>query len=562
MKKHFVILLAIITSITSCKKEYLNVNDVNAFVTPGQLYTNYNYVQQAVWNIYSYLPDGFAGLDYEAVTDNATATNVTDVSKVFNNGSWNQFNNPDNSWTRDFNGIRQANLYLKNKDSVDITYIKYRITTSDSSSWYNAQNNVKFMQGEALFLKAFFYFDLLKRYGGVPIMNDALDYNNPASWTNIPRNSVDECVHYIVLLCDSAATIIPSNLAPYSWYQLGRVTYGAIKALKARTLLYAASPLFKSAGATSTWADAASALHDVIALNAYSLDANYSNLFGANNASSKELIFSRRYGNINLVEKDNFPIVFQNSDGNSITPTQNFVDSFEVLVKNGSGNIIGSRPFDWTNPADAANPYLNRDPRLAATVVYNGSTFSSTVIETFTGGNSGLPKSNATKTGYYLSKWVNQTVDLVANSSTAHTWTYFRYGEILLDYAEAMYNAYGATADPLGYGMTALDAVGKVRQRVNMPALTAAQLDQQSLEHERNVELGFEDQRLWDVRRWNEGPKSFNAPVYRVDIEPSGTSYNYTVKALENRKFDSKMAWYPIPQDEIIKTGWKQNPGW
>ena len=562
MKKHFVILLAIVASITSCKKEYLNVNDVNAIVTPDQLYTNYNYVQQAVWNIYSYLPDGFAHLDYEAITDNAAATNVTDVSKVFNNGTWNQYNNPDDSWTRDFNGIRQANLYLKNKDKVDITYIKYRITTSDSSSWYNAQNNVKFMQGEALFLKAFFYFDLVKRYAGVPIINDTLDYNNSATWKNIPRSSVDECVHYIALLCDSAAAIIPSNLAPYSWYQLGRVTYGSIKALKARTLLYAASPLFKSAGATSTWADAASALHDVIALNAYSLDANYSNLFGANNASSKELIFSRRYGNTNSVEKDNFPIIFQNSDGNSITPTQNFVDAFEVLVKDGSGNITGSRPFDWTNSTDAANPYLNRDPRLAAAVVYNGSTFSSTIIETFTGGNSGLPKSNATKTGYYLSKWVNQTVDLVANSSTAHTWTYFRYGEILLDYAEAMYNAYGATADPLGYGMTALDAVNKVRQRVNMPALTAAQLDQQSLEHERNVELGFEDQRLWDVRRWNEGPQYFNTPVYRVDIEQSGTSYNYTVKALENRKFDSKMGWYPIPQDEITKTGWKQNPGW
>ncbi|HVV04976.1 MAG TPA: RagB/SusD family nutrient uptake outer membrane protein, partial [Puia sp.] len=356
---------------------------MNAFVTPDQLYTNYNYAQQAVWNIYSYLPDGFAQLDYEAITDNAAATNVSDVSKVFNNGTWNQYNNPDNSWTRDFNGIRQANLYLKNKGIVDIKYIRDRITTDDSSSWFNAQNNVKFMAGEAQFLKAFFYFDLVKRYGGVPIMNTPLDYDNPATWKNIPRNSVDECVRYIVSLCDSAALIIPVNLAPYSWYQLGRVTYGAIKALKARTLLYAASPLFRNAGATATWADAASALHDVIALNAYSLDASYSNLFGANNASSKELIFYRRYGNTNTVEKDNFPIVFQNSDGNSITPTQNFVDGFEVLEKDGGGNITGSRPFDWSNAADAANPYVNRDPRLAATVVYNGATFSSTVIETF-----------------------------------------------------------------------------------------------------------------------------------------------------------------------------------
>ena len=560
MKKYFIILAAFITLITSCKKNYLNVNDVNAFVTPDQLYSNYNYAQQAVWNIYSYLPD--ANLSYEAITDNASATNVTDISKVFNNGTWNQYNNPDNSWARDFEGIRQANLYLKNKDSVNITYIRDKIVTSDSSTWYNAQNNVKFMQGEALFLKAFFYFDLVKRYGGVPVMNQPLDYNNPATWKNIPRNSVDECIHYITLLCDSAAGIIPANLAPYSWYALGRVTYGAIKALKARTLLYAASPLFKAAGTTATWADAASALHDVIALNAYSLDSKYSNLFGSSNSSSKELIFYRRYGNINTTEKDNFPIVFQNSDGNSTTPSQNFVDGFEVLVKDGSGNITGSRPFDWTNPTDAASPYSNRDPRMATTVVYNGSTFASTVIQTYTGGNSGLPKSNATRTGYYLSKWVNQSVDLVANTTTAHTWSYFRYGEILLDYAEAMFNAYGATADPQGYGMTALAAINSVRQRVKMPVLTAAQLGQGSLEHERNVELGFEDQRLWDVRRWNEGPQYFNAPVYRIDIELNGSAYTYTVNKLEDRKFDPKMAWYPIPQDEITKTGWKQNPGW
>ena len=562
MKINFIIIIAGIVALSSCKKDYLNVNDVNAFVTPDQLYSNYNYAQQAVWNVYSYLPDGLGNLNYEAVTDNATATNVSDASKVFNNGTWNQYNNPDGSYSGDFNGIMQANLYLKNQNTIDITYIRDRITTSDSSSWYNAQNNVKFMKGEVLFLKAFFYFDLVKRYGGVPILNAPLDYNNPSSWKNIPRNSVDEVLHYIVSLCDSASNIIPANLAPYSWYDLGRVTYGAIKALKARTIFYGASPLFKNAGATYSWVDAASAIQDVIKLNAYSLDASYTNLFGSNNSSSKELIFYRRYGNTNNIETANFPIVFQNISGNSVTPSQNLVDAFEVLIKDGNGNITGSRPFDWTNTTDAQNPYANRDPRLAATVVYNGATFSSTVIETFTGGNSGLPKLNATKTGYYLSKWVNQTVNLVSGTSTAHTWSYFRYGQVLLDYAEAMFNAYGATADPNGYGMTALAAINQVRQRVKMPALTAGQLNQQSLEHERNVELSFEDQRLWDVRRWNEGTQYFNAPVNRIDIEKAGSAFTYTVTKLEDRKFDQKMAWYPIPQDEITKTGWQQNIGW
>ncbi|WP_276504894.1 RagB/SusD family nutrient uptake outer membrane protein [Terrimonas pollutisoli] len=564
MKKIVVIILlfAILFIDVSCKKDFLEVHEVKTYVSPDDLYSNYNYVQQAVWNIYSYLPDGFSLLDYEAVTENAEATDITWASHTFNNGIWNQYNNPDGSWWRDFNGIRQANLYLANKDKANIDYIKGQIISADSSALYNARNNIKFMQGEALFLKAFFYFDLVKRYGGVPIMHQPLNYDDPATWKNISRNTVDECIKYIVSLCDSAANIIPSNLAPYSWYSQGRVTFGAIKALKGKALLYAASPLFKDAGATATWADAASALHDVIASNAYSLDANYSNLFGANNASSNELIFYRRYGNINNIERDNFPIVFQNSNGNSIAPTQNFVDEFEVLEKDNNGNITGARPFDWSNPDDAANPYTNRDPRMAVTVVYNGATFSSKTIETFTGGNSGLPTLNATKTGYYLSKWVNQSVDLVAGTSSAHTWSYFRYGAILLDYAEAMYNAYGATADPQGYGMTALDAINLVRQRVNMPSLNAAQLNQQSIEHERNVELGFEDQRLWDVRRWKKGTTYFNKPVNRIEIIKNGTTYSYTVTNLENRVFENKMTWYPIPQDEITKTGWAQNSGW
>jgi len=110
--------------------------------------------------------------------------------------------------------------------------------------------------------------------------------------------------------------------------------------------------------------------------------------------------------------------------------------------------------------------------------------------------------------------------------------------------------------------MTALAAINLVRQRVNMPALTAAQLNQQSLEHERNVELGFEDQRLWDVRRWKEGTTWFSKPVNRVEISKDGTAYTYSVTKLENRTFSDKMDWYPIPQDEITKTGWTQNTGW
>ncbi|WP_183561469.1 RagB/SusD family nutrient uptake outer membrane protein [Mucilaginibacter sp. SP1R1] len=562
MKKYHYIttLLVLSTLFYSCKRDYLDVQTLQAGVTVDKLYSNYTYVQQQVFNTYSYLPDGFANLDLEAATDNAEATDVTSRAQTFNYGIWNQYNNPDSAWASNFKGIRQANLYLQNKGKVDISYIKYKITSTDSTTYFNARDNVKFMEGETLFLKAFFYFELVKRYGGVPIFEQPLDYNDANTWRNVKRNSVDECIKYVASLCDKAAAIIPADLGPYSWYDAGRVTQGAIKALKARALLYGASPLYTGNGSTTTWAQAASAAHDVIALNAYSLDGNYSNLFGSDNTTSPEFIFYRRYGAQNSVEKNNFPIMFQNSNGKSITPSENFVDDFEVLTKDGSGNVTGSVPFNWSNPAHAANPYANRDPRFAVTVVYNSSSFKATTIETFTGGNSGLPKQNATKTGYYLSKWVNQSVDLVNNTTTNHAWSYFRYGEVLLNYAEAMFNAYGAGADPQGYGMNALQAINKVRQRAGVPALTT--LNQQALEHERNVELSFENSRLWDVRRWKKGVQYFNVPVNRIDITKTASSYTFDVKQLETRVFSEKMNWYPIPQSEIAKTNWAQNPGW
>ncbi len=563
MKKVHYIFILFITCCFSCKKDYLDVKSEQADMPIDMMYTTYTYVQGVIWNAYGRLPNGFNYNILEGATDNAECTNVNSAAQYYNDGIWNQYMNPDNSWGDLYDGIRQANLYLKNKGRADLSPIRDKITTTDSTSYYQAINNLKFMEGEAYFLKAFFYFELVKRYGGVPIVKEALD-ENAEEWAKYQRNPLNECIQYIATLCDSAAGIIPADMSSYSWYESGRVTHGAIKALKASVLLYAASPLFKDAGSTITWADAAKAAHDVIALNAYSLDGTYSNLFGADNAGSKEAIFMRRYGGQNSYEAGNFPICFEGVNGNSITPSQNFVDEFEVLVKDGSGQVTGSVPFDWNNAAHASNPYANRDPRFAATVIYNGVNYKSTIIQTYTGGNSGLPKLNATKTGYYLSKYVNPSVDLVNNTTPNHTWIYFRYAGILLDYAEAMFNAYGPTGDPQGYGKTALQALNEVRDRagVKMPALTAAQLNQTALEHERNVELGFEGHRFWDVRRWKKG-SYFSAPLRRMEITYNGgSSYSYAVKKLEDRVYHDYMNWYPIPQSEIIKTGWTQNSGW
>ncbi|WP_126971643.1 RagB/SusD family nutrient uptake outer membrane protein [Gynurincola endophyticus] len=563
--KRYIYILTIsffVVVLNGCNKDFLDVRKINADITIEQMYTNYSYAQSALWNVYSYLPDGFANLHMEAATDNAESTSPGAGSQAFNMGIWNQYTNPDNIWTRNFEAIQNANLFLKNMHKIDIDYIKNGIVGVDSSAYYNARDNVKYMKGEVLFLKAFFYFELVKRYGAVPIFEEAMVYEDESTWKNAQRNSLDECIRYIAALCDEASGIIPAVLNA-SWYEDGRITHGAIRALKSQVLLYGASPLYRAAGSTITWADAASAAYAVINMNRYALDASYSKLFGPDNANTQELIFYKRYGALNWMEQNNFPIVFENSNGNSITPSQNFVDQFEVLIKDGSGNVTESVPFNWSDAVHAVNPYQNRDPRLQYTVITNNATFKATTIETFTGGNSGLPKLNATKTGYYLSKWVNPSIDLVNGTTSNHNWVYFRYAEILLNYAEAMFNAYGATADPGNFGMTALSAVNTVRQRVGMPALNSSQLNQEAIERERNVELGFENKRFWDARRWDKATTYFKTPLNRIVIQKTGTgTFTYNVIKLEDRIFHEKMNWYPIPQTEINITQWTQNPGW
>jgi hypothetical protein len=543
-------------SLGSCD-DFLDVKTIQADVTVDALYQRYTYARGVIWEAYSYLPSGYEDLWREAATDVAEATSESASSQLFNKGLWNQFSNPDGVWSRNFSGIDQANRYLQHKDEVDLENILTSATETDSTAYKKALSDIVFMEGEALFLKAFFYFDLVKRYGGVPIFDTPLDFYDESTWKNISRASIDDCFKYIVRLCDQAAAILPEKMTAYSWYEDGRVTHGAIKALKAKALFYAASPLYKDAGATASWSDAAAALHDVIALKQYSLSA-YAALFGSGNAVLPEVIFKKRRGNFNWLEQNQFPISYVGSNGSSLTPTQNFVDQFEIRnTTNGQWE-----DFDWSNTRHSANPYRNRDPRFAATVLYNGLNFNSKPIETFVGGVDGLPKQNATKTGYYLAKWVNPGVDLVNNTSVAHTWIYIRYADILLMYAEAMFNAYGATTDPEGYGLTALQAFNQVRKRAGVAELTAATLNQARIERERLLELAFEDQRFWDVRRWKKGTEYFNKPVTRIIITKDGTAFTYETKELESRIFSEKMNWYPISQSEIAKTGWEQNPKW
>lgn len=175
-------------------------------------------------------------------------------------------------------------------------------------------------------------------------------------------------------------------------------------------------------------------------------------------------------------------------------PTQNLVDTYEMM----DGQPI-TNPGSGYNPQ---NPYANRDPRLAATVLYNGAPYRGRAVETFRPGGLDSPDGpesfNTSPTGYYLRKFINEARDLGASSSSQAPWIYFRLGEVLLNYAEAQNEAAGPDA-------SVYRAINQVRARVSMPALptvlTQAQM-RERIRRERQVELAYEEHRYYDVRRW------------------------------------------------------------
>ena len=251
------------------------------------------------------------------------------------------------------------------------------------------------------------------------------------------------------------------------------------------------------------------------------------------NNTCAEVILARGVGETGDFEKANFPMGVEGGK-TSTCPTQNLVDAYEM--KDGS-------KFDWDDPAMVANPYSNRDPRLARTVAYNNMNWCGAPLQIWEGGANGLPLTNATTTGYYLYKYLNPNISFESGSTTTkaqHNWVLFRYAEILLNYAEAMVNAFG---DPdykdAVYPMTAREAVNKVRARgkVEMPPYPAGMAKDdfiERLKNERRVELAFEGHRFWDVRRWKDLDKT--ADIYGVKVIKNGEGkYEYTKFLMEKK---------------------------
>jgi len=572
MKNKFIILEIIsIFFLFGCKD--LD-QDIITTMTFDQVTKSYDYTNLRCKGVYWGVKTGFLYIDNQAMLSSATDESDFSIEKnsiyKFNVGSWNAYDNPDNIWTSSYQGIRRANMFLESADSVDLDLYKYDPTPSTQLVYQSRLADIKTWKYEVRFLRAFYYFELLKRYGGVPLFTSTVNVDKDIS--NIKRNTLSECIQFVSDECDSAASVLPL-IYPLE-ADLGRATKGATLALKSRLLLYAASDLFNSPGLwapnyeiptlisvtgdrKTKWEAAANAAKALIDLNGtnYSL-SSYSSLFGSTNFNNSEVIFRRTYGNVNDFEKINTPIGYDLGQGGT-NPSQNLVDEYEVIV-----NSSTSVPFDWNNPTHSANPYANRDPRLAMTILTNGTVIKSRPIETWYGGLDGKPIDRATKTGYYLKKYNDTSLDLVQGKTSMHSWVVFRLAEMYLNYAEALNEADPGNADIKKY----IDLVRK-RSGVNMPALPTGLSQSQmrdAIRHERRIEFAFEDHRFWDVRRWMLGEEYFNTPLKGVEItKKSIGTFNYNVIEVEKRVFEPKMYLYPIPQSELyVAKGLVQNPLW
>lgn len=572
MKKNiFYIGLAVVAIYTAgCKKsEFLQDGSFSGTndITEAQLWANPDYARNFLNNVYSVLTDRY-NLDDGAIlasgSDEAVNSNLNSSITILNNGTWSPVKTFDDVYANMYVGIRKANMFLEKADGSAIIPLDEMLPANVAANQtYAAQ--IDRLKGQAYFLRAFFEFELLKRYGSFAIVTRTLTVNDNL---DLPRNSFDDCVKQISADCEDAILRLPLSPTEWNTSNRGRATQTAAMALKARLLLYAASPQYNPGNDATKWQAAADAAKRIIDLNKHAIYTSYPNIWLWNNgAFNSETIFATSTLNTNSIEQNNAPVSYDAANGRT-NPTQELVDAFEMKT---TGRLI----TDAASGYSATAPYTNRDPRLNFAVMYNGSTFKSKTVDTYVGGKDGLGLNvNATKTGYYMRKYLSESAVWAGTAANVRRpWIFFRYAEVLLNYAEALNEAQGVGALP-----QILSSLNAIRNRpgVVMPALqttnavgngyVAPTKDElrKRIHNERRVELCFEEHRFYDVRRWKEGEATFNKPVTGMRIvQLTPTTFSYTPFVVENRSFAARNYLYPIAQNELNKApNLGQNPGY
>lgn len=533
-KIKYLIVLTISVIFTSCN----NILDIEPKDRITGIWTNEALVESYVHGMYNSLQHGFCEALWGSLTDELhdvhnnggawiiqrgelTSDNISTLSTTTTTPSFNK-------WGYAYARIRDINEFFQQIESSDFEdKIKNRL------------------KGEMKFIRAYLYSELLWRYGDVPLITQVFALDD--DYTTVKKESYDKVVDFIVNELDEAAVLLSQ-----SEIKKGRATPDATLALKSRVLLYAASPLNNPSNDLTKWEKAAEAAEALI--DKYTLYHDYKNLFLEDN---NEIIFGRYFTksinhNINGLSGANSLY-----GGGHNHPAENIVMDYEMIngelpySLDASNNIIANPGSGY----DPKNPYLNRDPRFYASILYDGCIFQDHEIETFDGGidsplSSVLPW-NATMTGYYLYKFIDpsKSVNLRTDDLSTNPWIFFRYGEILLNYAEAKFE--------LGDEDAARKSINLIRARVNMPPVNSSGVDlRNKIRHERRIELAFEGHRFFDVRRWKILEEVSTKQILGMQIRKAQNGdKSYDIKVVAPVAYYEQHLKLPIPRTEIDKSG-------
>ena len=582
-KNIYIVLFAVIAYTFSGCTDFLDTR-MDTMQIPERMATQSSTMNSFANAYYAPMQYGFTVIDdnlFAAASDEAMQTAPVSQVSFFNMGAISPDRNPlDYLYSNYFEGIRAAYFYLDyakdgenflalNSDTAAVIGPDGTIINITPRLDYQRDvRQLNWRRAEALIAVAFYYTELIKMYGGVPIITDALNLNPDMG--KISGSSYDAVVEHIVSLIDNNVDKLNTDWRvridnDVDWNfrtNSGRFDKTSALAIKSRALLHAASPRNNPNNDVTKWRRAAQAAYDVIRVReeiftkGFGFGAtltpadpkmpenkNYNAYFlGVASTEDLQSIFLIRKAQGRAMEVANYPVGTRG--GNSgVTPSQNLVDAYEFI-----------------GPELPNNPYANRDPRLQASIVVNGSEWNGSLdFDQSPGGRFDMSVDGASKTGYYLKKWLTPNMSLIETTNADHVWPVYRYAEILLNYAEAMNEAYGPD-DAAEFGLTARQALMEVRNSAStdLPPVTTTNRDEfrSAIKHERQVEFAFEDHRYWDLIRWGDAPTVLNQPIRGVVVgKNSAGDYTYQYRTVANRVFLSHQIYLPFSRNEITNSG-------
>ncbi|HDR90009.1 MAG TPA: RagB/SusD family nutrient uptake outer membrane protein [Bacteroidetes bacterium] len=583
MKRITYLLIAMALIFQGCE-EYLDKVPESAGMTEEDVFTDYLNYRKFEDRMYKDMLDPLHQFDYTqiaALCDEGYNTSDWETMPIAQAGDWLRSYNTGqalqfyavwNAWE----SIRIANISIQNIPMLE-------------ESGNATQEQINQLKGQAHFMRAWYYFEFLRRQGGMPYITRPLKGTDNFA---LPRLSYHETALKIAADCDTAASLLPLE---WDMAHLGRPTRGAAMALKASTLLFDASPTNNPSNDASRWTAAAEAAWEVIEL------ARNTGIYKLMESKGTDEIKYMTPGGVETIEyPSGFDSIFMYTPYNEeiiwefyarvnnggthnpftvaslsspsiiqgFSPSQNIVEMFETA----NGLAIEDDPG-----YDSQDPWVDRDPRFYHSILFNQERWTSKTdlyLELWEGGSERINEPHYSKTGYLARKFWGKNVDSWSGAPAPYTHSiFFRYAEILLMYAEAANEVGGPNHVISGADMSAVEAVNMVRARVNMPEVNAMYLGskesfRERIKNERAVELYLEGKRLFDLSRWGDAHKMKHKAIYGISLtedlsKPTGFIINRTTDPVFVLTFEQKHYRWPIPtQDALMFEEFEQNPGW